>query len=148
MRWLALDLGRRRVGAALCDDREVVITTLPPFRFAALLASVTAIVNEYGVGGIVVGVPVTRSGQGRGEARAEEALARLAGLGVAVAREDERGTTAAAEALLREAGVPRRAWPDEVDSLAARLILESFLDRRHRPPPHPPSPPGEPAGEL
>ncbi len=130
MRWLALDLGKRRVGAALCDSEEAVITTLPPFPFETLWESVTAIVTEYGVEGIVVGVPVTRRGEGRGEARAEQVVVRLAGLGVPVEREDERGTTAAAEVLLREAGVPRRRWPGRVDSLAARLILESFLDRR------------------
>ncbi len=135
MRWLALDLGRRRVGAALCDSAETVTTALPSFALESLLESVTAIITEYGVEGIVVGVPVTRRGGGRGEARAAEVVARLAGWGLPVEREDERGTTAAAEALLREAGVPRRKWPERVDSLAARLILESFLDRRrlHRP---------------
>jgi len=135
MRWLALDLGRRRVGAALCDSAETVTTTLPPFAFESLLESITAIITGYGVEGIVVGVPVTRRGKGRGEARAAEVVARLAGLGLPVEREDERGTTATAEALLREAGVPRHKWAERVDSLAAQLILESFLDRRrlHRP---------------
>lgn len=132
MRWLALDLGRRRVGAALCDSAESVATPLPAFRFAVLLEKVTAIVSEYGVEGIVVGVPLTRAGASRGEARAEETVALLAGLGIPVEREDERGTTAAAEALLRAAGVPKRRWPERVDSLAARLILESFLERRRR----------------
>jgi putative Holliday junction resolvase len=138
MRWLALDLGRRRVGAALCDSAEVVTSTLPSFPLANLLEKVTAIVAHYGVEGIVVGVPVTKSGAGRGEVRAARVVACLARLGLPVEREDEGGTTAAAEALLREAGVPRRKWAGRVDSLAARLILESFLDRRRHlraPPP-------------
>ncbi len=130
MRWLALDIGRRRVGAALCDSAEAVTSTLPPFPLETLLERVTIIVTEYGIEGIVVGVPVTRGGASRGEARVEEVVVRLAGLGLPVEREDERGTTAAAEALLREAGVPRHRWARRIDSLAARLILESFLDRR------------------
>lgn len=132
MRWLALDLGRQRVGAALCDSSEEVATALPPFPFQTLIESVAAIVTEYGVEGIVVGVPVTRAGASRGEARAEEAVARLAALRIPIEREDERGTTAAAEALLRAGGVPRRKWAQRIDSLSARLILESFLDRRRR----------------
>ncbi|MEP0775439.1 MAG: Holliday junction resolvase RuvX [Acidobacteriota bacterium] len=133
MRWLALDLGKERVGVAICDSRETLATALPPLPRAALLESVTAMIREYGVEGIVVGVPLTARGESRGEARAEEVVARLEELGVPVEREDERGTTAAAETLLRDAGVPRRKWRERVDSLAAQLILEAFLERRRRP---------------
>jgi RNase H-fold protein (predicted Holliday junction resolvase) len=45
---------------------------------------------------------------------------------------DERGTTKAAEQLLAQAEVPRRRWPALVDSLAAKLILESHLAARER----------------
>lgn len=132
MRWLALDVGKRRVGVAICDARESLATALPSFPWTALLENVAAIINEYGIEGIVIGVPATVRGASRGEARVEEAVARLAVLGVPVECEDERGTTAAAQTLLRAAGVPRRKWRGRVDSLAAQLILESFLDRRRR----------------
>ncbi len=132
MRWLALDLGKKRVGVAICDSRESLATALPPFPWGALLETVAAMINEYGVEGIVVGVPSTARGDSLGETRAREAVARLAELGLPVEREDERGTTAAAKALLRAAGVPRKRWRERVDSLAAQLILESFLERRRR----------------
>lgn len=132
MRWLALDLGTRRVGAALCDAQERVVTPLAAFPFERLMNEVQAIVREYSVEGIVVGVPTTGRGQGRGEVRARNVIARLAVLGLPVENEDERGTTAAAESLLRQAGVPPRRWAGRVDSLSAQLILESFLARRRR----------------
>lgn len=133
-----MDLGKKRVGVAICDSRESLATALPPFPWGALLENVAAMIREYGVEGIVVGVPSTARGSSRGEVRATEVMARLAELGVPVEREDERGTTAAAETLLRDAGVPRRRWRERVDSLAAQLILEAFLERRRRagiPPP-------------
>jgi putative holliday junction resolvase len=136
MRWLALDVGSRRVGMAVCDADERVATALRPLPFAgaaALASAVAAVVAELGVEGIVVGMPVTRAGSGRGEIRAgavAEALRQVAG--VPVVTEDERGTTLEAEQLLREAGVPRRRWESLVDGLAATLILESHLAGRRR----------------
>jgi len=136
MRWLALDVGSRRVGVAVCDDAESVATPLAALVYSrpeALAAAAAELVRTWDAGGVVVGVPVTRSGAGRGEARVAGVVAALA-LRVAVPVEtvDERGTTAAAQALLSEAGVPRRRWPELVDSLAARLILDAHLANRRR----------------
>ena len=136
MRWLALDVGSRRVGLAVCDDRERVATALPPVPFSGaepLAATIAEIAGEREAGGVVVGVPITRGGQGRGEARVAAVVAALrARLAVPVAPVDERGTTAEAERLLAEAGVPRRRWDDLVDGVAARLILETHLALRQR----------------
>jgi len=136
MRWLALDVGSRRVGLAICDGEERVATALHPVPFLgaeALAATVAGIVGEREVGGIVVGVPITRGGEGRGEARVAAVVAALRGrIGVPVATVDERGTTAEAERLLAEAGVPRKRWDGLVDGVAAKLILEMHLASRWR----------------
>jgi putative Holliday junction resolvase len=136
VRWIALDIGSRRVGVAICDDGERVATALPPLPYGgpeALAGAVAGLVEEREAGGVVVGVPVTRGGQGRGEARVAAVVGALRRrLGVPVATADERGTTAEAERLLSEAGVPRRRWDDLVDGLAARLILEMHLAARDR----------------
>lgn len=136
MRWLALDVGRVRVGVAVSDGDERVVTPLPPLLFAgpdALADAVAALVQEREVGGVAIGVPVTRSGEGRGERRVATIVAALrARLAVPVETVDERGTTVAAQALLREAGVPPRRWDSVIDGLAARLILESFLTSQAR----------------
>jgi putative Holliday junction resolvase len=134
MRWLSLDVGSRRVGTALCDPQEKVATALDAFAFTGpedVADRVAALVRTWEADGVVVGVPLTRGGQGRGERRVSAVVAALrARLGVPVEVVDERGTSVAAEELLAEAGVPRRRWRDLVDSLAARLILESFLTLR------------------
>jgi putative Holliday junction resolvase len=136
MRWLSLDVGSRRVGVAMCDAQERVATPLQALSFTGpdgVAEGVAALVRTWEVGGVVVGVPSTRAGQGRGERRVLATVAALrARLAVPVEVIDERGTTVAAEGLLADAGVPRRRWRDLVDSLAARLILEAFLEQRGR----------------
>ncbi len=136
MRWLALDVGSSRVGVAVCDAGESVSTPLAALAYEgpdALAAAAAELVRTWDAGGVVVGTPVTRGGAGRGEARVAAVTAALARrLAVPVETVDERGTTAAAESLLAEAGVPRRRWRELVDSLAARLILDAHLANRRR----------------
>jgi len=134
MRWLALDVGSRTVGVAICDDGERVATALRAVRFgdaAALSAAVARLAAELGVEGVVVGVPTTRGGTGRGERRVAEVIEALRrAMTLPVVGVDERGTTREAERLLAEAGVPKRRWPELIDSLAAQVILEAHLAAR------------------
>ena len=136
MRWLALDVGAQRVGAAVCDDGELLVSALPalPYRGPERLAeTVAALATAQGAGGVVVGVPVTRGGDGPGERRVAKVVASLrARVTVPVETVDETGTTVAARALLEDAGVPRRRWPELVDSAAARVILEGFLAKQRK----------------
>jgi putative Holliday junction resolvase len=134
VRWLALDIGARRIGAAVCDRDERVATPLAALEFAgveALAAAVARLLVEHELDGVVVGVPVTRAGTSRGEARVASVVAALRRqLAVPIETFDERGTTAAAEAALRESGVPPSRRRRVIDSVAAQLILEAFLERR------------------
>ena len=136
MRWLALDVGSRRVGVAVCDEGESLATALQAFPYAGpegTLAVVADLVRKWEAGGVVVGVPATRAGASRGERRVSAVLEQLrARLAVAVETVDERGTTKAAEQLLADAEVSRRRWAELIDSLAAKLILENHLAARAR----------------
>ncbi len=120
----------------MCDSEETVITPLTCLSYrgpARLADQVAALAGERAVGGVVVGLPVTHAGTGRGERRVSEVVAALrARLSIPVELSDERGSTAAARAYLREAGVPVRRWDGVIDSLAAQLILETFLARGRR----------------
>jgi putative holliday junction resolvase len=125
MRILALDHGAARVGAAICDPTETLARPLgvvePPDT-----AAVAELVAEHGAELVVVGLPVSLSGeegQQAAEARAfaEELADRL---DIPVEEYDERLTTRLAEASSRAgAGAPP-------DALAAAHMLESYLQRR------------------
>ena len=131
MRWLALDVGSRRVGVAVGSVPVGAGTALPALAYTGaegVAERVAELIREWGVEGVVVGIPYTRRGQGRGERRASAVVEALrARLQVPVRVADERGTTAAAQRVLAEAGVPHGRWSDLIDGVAARLILEGFL---------------------
>lgn len=134
MRWLALDIGAKRVGVALSDSEERVVSphTAIPFGSPQDLAKrVGKLVESLGVESVLVGMPTTRSGQSRGEERVQKVVAALSqALPVPVITWDERGTTSEAEALLAGSGVPSKKRRGVVDALAAAVLLESFLALR------------------
>jgi len=136
-RILAVDWGERRIGLALSDETQTLaqpLTTLTRragkrFPMAQLLEHVTR--NQ--VGGIVVGLPLDESGAEGDAAHAARALGddikrRVGDLEVHMW--DERMTTARVLAAVREMGGSTRGRKDDVDAMAAALLLQHYLDAR------------------
>jgi len=138
MRILALDLGERRIGLAICDEEETIAAPLDVIhRGKSLQADLTSIVTraqEEGAGEIVVGMPTPLRGGTNAQHAAVQrfvaALRRVSPIPVAVA--DERLTTRIAEGALLEGGVRRKRRKEVIDKVAAALILEGYLARRQR----------------
>jgi putative Holliday junction resolvase len=131
-RVLGLDLGEARIGVAISDDERRLAVPLGTVRAGAPadLRAVAELVRAYDVTLVVVGHPLSLSGE-RGEAarRAEAFVEALrAVLPVPVVLQDERLSTAEAERALRQAGArgPRRRRA--VDRSAATVILQAYLD--------------------
>ena len=135
-RVLALDLGRRRIGVAVCDDARTVAT---PYRTVARTGhrpdehtELAGLVDEVGAVVVVVGLPLSLDGTVGPAARSVlsevKALRKL--LAVPVETHDERLSTVTAEAHLDHGGIrgPRRR--DVVDQVAAAVILQAWLDHR------------------
>jgi putative Holliday junction resolvase len=95
------------------------------------LRAIDAIVRERGVVLVVVGHPLSMSGERGSRARQAESFAEAlsAFTGVPVVLHDERLSTKEAERALREAGVAGPARRRVVDRTAAVVVLESFLAR-------------------
>lgn len=136
MRILALDMGERRVGIAVSDPTGTIarpLRTLVRGSREEDFAAITALVAEHDVELVVVGQPLCLDGtegpQARRVARYAEALA--ARLPVPVVAWDERFTTVAAEEILRQNRRKKKRQArtrGEVDSIAAAVILQSYLD--------------------
>src|SRR5688572_11558048 len=125
MRILALDHGAARVGAAICDPTETLATPAgviePPDSDA-----IADMVSEHHVELVVVGLPVSLSGEEGDQAEVARAFAtELAeALPIPVETYDERLTTRLADSSARAgAGAPP-------DALAAAHLLESYLQHR------------------
>jgi len=129
---LGLDPGEARIGVARSDPSGFLATPVETVaRGRGDLARIAAIVGEEEAVEIVVGLPRSLSGgEGPAAARVREfarALARFVAP-VPVRLCDERLTTVAAEAVLREQGRKGRKRRAVVDQAAAVLILQHALD--------------------
>lgn len=135
-RIIAVDWGEVRLGLALSDEGQVLATPLdtltrrPGKRFP-MLPFVAHLERHHPVG-IVVGLPLTLEGEeGPSAAAARELAALIAGrTGLPVELVDERLTTARAHREIREQGGSTRGRREEVDALAASVLLQGYLDQR------------------
>lgn len=134
MRVLGVDPGTKRVGIALGDSETRVATPLTVLERGrnptGYHRSLVALVDEWEVGLVVVGHPITlRGDRGRAAADAEAEAAALGGvLHVPVTLYDERLTTVTAHRSLQEQGLDSRARRGKVDAVAAAVLLQSWLD--------------------
>jgi putative Holliday junction resolvase len=135
---VALDVGERRIGVAITDPAETYALPLRTLdRNGSLhddLEAIVAIAREYGASAIVVGDPISLSGERGIAAQKMDAFVALLVKAFAgpVERVDERLTTAQVTRTLLAADVSRKKRKRVIDSLAAALILDSYLARRRR----------------
>jgi len=135
---MALDVGERRIGVAISDPGETFSLPLRTLERAGSLhddlQAILDIAREYAAKTIVVGDPVSLSGErGIASQRMDEFVAVLAkAFEGTIERVDERLTTAQVTRTLLAADVSRKNRKRVVDQLAAALILDSYLARRRR----------------
>ncbi len=139
-RLLGLDVGARTIGLALSDVGRSIATPLDTIRRQKLARdakTIAGIINGEGVGGLVIGLPVSMDGsQGpkcqsvRDFTRALlESLAEAGVENLPAAFWDERLSTAAVERMLiKEADMSRKRRAFVVDKAAAAYILQGALD--------------------
>ena len=131
---IALDLGEARIGIAVSDAERRVALPAGTLRVAGPprdLKAVAGLVREHAATEVVVGHPLSLSGErGPSARRAEEFADGLrAVLDVPVHLQDERLSTVEAERGLREAGAGSRDRRRTIDEAAASVILRAFLAR-------------------
>ena len=133
MRILALDPGSVRLGLAISDSAGSLAFPLEILRREdgeGWLGRLAEIIRERGVELLVVGLPLSLSGERGPAAEQAEALAEQLreALPVPVVTWDERLSSAQVERAMREAGLSARERRGAVDAAAAAVILQSYLD--------------------
>lgn len=137
MRTLGIDLGKVRIGVAVSDPGGLIaspIDVIPAQGHKKDAAAVAGLGVRLGAQEIVVGMPIRMDGTGGHAAesagRFMDELRKL--VDVEVVAWDERLTSAQANKLMISADASRRARKGAVDSMAAAIMLQSYLDRaRH-----------------
>lgn len=133
MRYLAIDPGGKRIGVAVGDDATGIaspLTVIPNSGgVAAVARRLDTLTREHDAAVIVVGLPTLSDGVEADGARRSHALAAaLRALGWIVAFQEEYLTSAEARSRARESG---RRTQQPIDDIAAAIILEEHLSRRH-----------------
>jgi putative Holliday junction resolvase len=134
---MALDVGSKRIGVAISDPSAsfaLPVATIERTNRKQDLEAIGELIASYGVDELVVGDPVTLTGERGPAVRQMDAfveILRTVFTGT-IHRMDERLTTAQATKSLIAADVSRRKRRGIVDRMAAALILDAFLARRRR----------------
>lgn len=132
---LSVDYGDRRTGLAICDKFEMLASPLgviTEWNREVLASKIVQTASEKRVEEIVVGLPKNMDGTKGERARACEELGEEIKklTDIPVAFWDERLTTVSAHRILSENNVRGKKRKSVVDSVAAELILQNYLDYR------------------
>jgi putative Holliday junction resolvase len=131
-RLLGIDPGTKRCGIAVSDSAQSMAFPRPALaRDSTLIERLSALVDDEGIGAIIIGLPVALSGNETAstidaQQLFEEVLERISD--IPVLQCDERLTTVEAQKSLSEAGLRAKDQRSRVDSAAAVIMLQNYLD--------------------
>ena len=134
MRTLGMDLGTKTLGLALSDKLGIIANPYKTLRYNdidELVSEVTTLIDELKVEDLVLGYPKNMNNT-LGEA-VERTLAFKEKLEASVNKTvnlvDERLSTVEAERALIGADMSRKNRKEVIDSVAASIILDTYLKR-------------------
>lgn len=139
-RLLALDVGEKRVGVALCDETQTLARPLLTLNRASKkedFAKIATLCREHAIEKVIVGLPKTLRGEEGPQAQRVRryAIELQAALGLPIEFWDERYSTVEANDLMA-ATTRKLSGKYEIDAFAAAVILQEYLDEhnpRYRP---------------
>lgn len=131
-----IDYGRKRIGLSLSDESQTIASALPTFHVGGKMESVVqelaVLLGQHALEAVVVGNPLKLSG--KTSMMGDEVAYFVSLLQPRVACPlvlwDERLTTCQAERMLKEANMNRKKRSKVVDSVAAVILLQNYLDYR------------------
>ncbi len=137
MRFLGLDLGTKTLGLSLSDETGTIANNLNTLKYyddEELLKKLKEIIEEFKVSYLVLGFPKNMNNTIGPRAEAtitfKNKLENCFKLPVFL--QDERLSTVSAHNYMLEANMSRKKRKAKVDSLAATIILQTYLDRRNK----------------
>ena len=138
MRYLGLDLGSRTLGVAVSDKSGLIASNYQTIshqeEYDRLVFEVKDLVEKLEIDAIVLGFPKNMNNtigpKGELSLNFQKKLEDV--LSIPVYLQDERLTTKSATDMLIQGNVSRRNRKKVVDSVAATIILQMYLDRRDR----------------
>lgn len=132
-RLLGIDYGEKRIGVSVSDPTGTIASPFDTLLYNSvddLLKQLKELIVAENIEGVVVGLPIGMKGQETQQTKLVRRFVELLQekLDVPVHTADERLTSVAAENVLREQSIQPSRNKAMVDSTAAALILQGYLD--------------------
>ena len=134
-RILAIDFGMRRIGLAVSDPLQIIATPLETLRINDLddgIEKLKLVCAEYDLESIIMGYPIGTSGNKTDQTKIVDRVidSLKAIFDIPIIPWDERYTSVQAKDILLQQGRKARVDKGMVDQLAARIMLQEYLDSR------------------
>ena len=133
VRFIGLDLGSKRIGVSICDEKQSIATpfkTINKTNTNELIDQLNVIIEENNIGGIIIGNPINMDGSlGRSAQSVNDVALNISkSIGLPVILWDERLSTVGAFNLssLLDVNVSKRV--KTIDQNAAAFILQGAID--------------------
>lgn len=137
MKYLGLDLGTKSLGVAISDITKTIASTYKTIHFDEedydkAIKELSLIIEEEKIEKIVLGFPKNMNNSIGPRAQATLAFKELLEntFNIEVVMQDERLSTKEASSYMIAADMSRKKRKKKIDSLAANIILQTYLDKR------------------
>ena len=132
-RLIGLDLGSKRIGVSICDDKQLIATPLKTINrnsLKDLVDELRLIINENNIKGIIVGNPLNMDGSsGRSAQSVKDTTENIEkNLDIPICLWDERLSTVGAFNISSQLDINVSKREKKIDENAAAFILQGALD--------------------
>ena len=132
-RLIGLDLGSKRIGVSICDDKQLIATPLKTINrnsLKDLVDELRLIINENDIKGVIVGNPLNMDGSsGRSAQSVKDTTENIEkNLDIPICLWDERLSTVGAFNLSSQLDINVSKREKKIDENAAAFILQGALD--------------------
>lgn len=139
MRYLGLDLGSKTLGTAISDTTKTIASSYITIRFQEhdydyLIPKIKEIITKYNITKIILGFPknMNNSIGERGQITLEFKKKLEDTFNIEVIMQDERLSTIEATSYMLKADISRKKRKQKIDSLAASIILQTYLNKERK----------------
>lgn len=136
MRYLGIDLGSKTVGLAISDTTLTIASSLKTIFFKdedylSTIDEIKNIIKEYDIQKIILGLPKNMNNTlgERAEITTKYKIILEENTNIPVIFFDERLTSVISNSILIEADISRKKRKKKVDSIAAQIILQDYLNK-------------------
>ncbi len=132
-RLIGLDLGSKRIGVSICDERQLIATPLKTINkntLTELISELKVIIDENNIKGIIIGNPLNMDGSsGRSAQSVKDTSQKIEeNINIPICLWDERLSTVGAFNLSSQLDINVSKREKKIDENAAAFILQGAID--------------------